>query len=342
MSDTVKLNLRQKLVQIYSKLDHVEKAGFNKKQGYKFVRAADMLRAMRAAFAELGIYAETNYELLGTYDIKTNSGGTMHTATVKATIVIYDTESDETKTISGLGDGADSGDKGIFKAQTGATKNALRNGSLLPDEADPEADESVDAAVDGTNEYQQAAEEPPDFQDARHAAPRANEARPTRPSAPAPAEASSKREATQDRVAPATAETTIGATTPTAEVPSKQAEPAQIADSEKGDAYEGPDDDGTMPTEAELTKYRQFFVSLSNDLSTTGKLKPSQNLPLTRKILVFFLHTTKAEDAKTVTKAQWENFFVRVEKAKALESGLVGLAKYINKINGVEEKTKQK
>ena len=149
MTETPKLNLRQKLVEVYKRVDHVEKAGYNEKQRYGFVRAADVLRAIRNAFADLGIYAETNYDLLGVYDIKTNSGGVMHTATVKATIKLYDTESDETKTISGLGDGADGGDKGVYKAMTGATKNALRNGTLLPDEADPEADESVDNATSG-------------------------------------------------------------------------------------------------------------------------------------------------------------------------------------------------
>ena len=129
-----KLNLRQKLVQIYLELDHVDKAGENTKQHYNFVRAADVMRPIRAAFAKYGIYAQPNFELVGTYDIKTNNGGNMHTATVRVTIVLFDADSSETLVISGLGDGADGGDKGIFKAQTGALKNALRNGTLLPDE----------------------------------------------------------------------------------------------------------------------------------------------------------------------------------------------------------------
>lgn len=137
-------SLRHKLVEVYKKIDHIEKKGTNTKQGYKFVRSADVLHALRNAFAELGVYAQPNVDLLGTYDIKTNSGGSMHTATVKVTIVLHDLESDEKLTVSGLGDGADSGDKGIYKAQTGGIKNALRNAFLVPDEADPEADESVD------------------------------------------------------------------------------------------------------------------------------------------------------------------------------------------------------
>src|ERR1035437_4598790 len=177
MTDTPKLNLRQKLIQVYNEIDHVEKAGRNEKQKYDFVRAADVLRSIRNAFAKFGIYAETNYDLLGTYDIKTNSGGTMHTATVKASIRLLDADSDETLTISGLGDGADSGDKGIFKAQTGATKNALRNGTLLPDVADPyamdpEADQAVDNATDfSTSSRYQPQDDAPNFQEARHAAP---------------------------------------------------------------------------------------------------------------------------------------------------------------------------
>ena len=142
-----KLNLRQKLASVYKNIEFIEKAGDNSSQHYKYVRAADVLRAIRKAFADVGVYAQTNFELLGTYDIPTNRGGNMHTATVKATITFFDLDSDETKTVSGLGDGADSGDKGIYKAQTGAVKNALRNAFLVPDEADPEADASVDEAT---------------------------------------------------------------------------------------------------------------------------------------------------------------------------------------------------
>lgn len=334
MTDSVKLNLRQKLVQIYNELDHVAKAGTNSKQNYKFVRAADVLRAIRDAFAKWGIYAQTNYELLGTYDIKTNSGGTMHTATVKATIVLFDSDSDETKTISGLGDGADSGDKGIFKAQTGATKNALRNGTLLPDEADPEADESVDGAV----------EEMPDFQEARHAAPRAAAAPKSekttgtaKPRPNAPTEAATAKTGPSQPAQSTATPASSGATA--AAAPSLTATAPDVVP-EHGDAYEGPDN-SALPTETELNVYRQNFSKLGDELSTEGKLKSGRGLPINRKLLVFLLSITGAEDAKTITKAQWDTFFDRVAKGKAnAEVGLIGIAKLVNKANGVEEKQK--
>ena len=141
------MNLREKLHAIYEEIDHVEKAGKNDAQKYKYVKSADVLRVIRESLSKNRVYAETNFEMLGSYDITTRSGSIMHTATVKATIVFHDLDFNEKLTASGLGDGADSGDKGIYKAQTGALKNALRNAFLLPDEADPEADEEVDKAT---------------------------------------------------------------------------------------------------------------------------------------------------------------------------------------------------
>ena len=342
MTDTPKLNLRQKLIQVYRDIDHVEKAGRNSKQNYNFVRAADVLRAVRNSFAALGIYAETNYDLLGTYDIKTNSGGIMHTATVKATIKLYDTDSDETKTISGLGDGADSGDKGIFKAQTGATKNALRNGTLLPDEADPEADQSVDENTSDKDRF----EPEPDFQQARHAAPapqakRVETARPTPPSAVALAETFGKPLFEQDGVTnvdgkiadaptPTEKKSSSGVTAP-ADVPS-ETESVPDAAREPGD-----DTDDELPTEGELTGFRTEFQALCDNLSTKGKLKASKSLPLNRKVLVFMLQIEKASNAKELTKGQWADFFKRAAAITSKDGGLIDLAKLVNKANGIEE-----
>ncbi len=327
MSET-KLNLRQKLVQVYTMIDHVEKGGYNKNQKYNFVRSADVLRSVRNAFAELGVYAEPNYDLLSTYDIKTNSGGIMHTATVKATIKLYDCDSDETKTISGLGDGADSGDKGIYKAQTGATKNALRNGSLMPDEADPEADQQVDNYTDfrGTEVYAHPASttEIPyygqDYADARTLATHAI-AHPTpapQPEAPASGTASpAQLEANEVRA---------NAGGPTPIVP------------EHGDAWEGPEVD-RLPTEEEFVNYRARFKKLADDLSAQGKLTASKGLKLADKLKVFTLQVTKTDAMKNLTVSGWDSFFERADKAIANpEIGLVGLAKLINKANGLEPK----
>ena len=362
MIDTPKLNLRQKLIQIYNELDHVDKAGDNTKQHYKFVRAADVMRPVRAAFAKWGIYAEPDFTLLGTYDIKTNNGGNMHTATVKATIVLFDADSDETKTISGLGDGADGGDKGIFKAQTGAVKNALRNGLLLPDEGDPnggdpEADENVDDRTAGSYVHNSSTTEIPDFQDAQRGPAHSDYSapRPTPAARPATAPPSTTKASRAENESASS--TTLPEAAPFVTNAAGSPAPASVSpehicidgDHQKctdsavaaahGDAYEGPDDNGSLPTEEELVAYRTKFKILGDDLSAKGKLKSSQGLPINRKLLVFLIGVTKAADAKNITKAQWDNFFGRVEAATANpEVGLIGLAALVNRANGIEPK----
>jgi hypothetical protein len=96
--------------------------------------------------------------------------------------------------------------------------------------------------------------------------------------------------------------------------------------------------DDTLPTEEELTQYRKAFSTLGDDLTAKGKLKSSKGLPVNRKLLAFLLFITGAAEAKSITKAQWDDFFQRVDHVKGLEDGLVGLAKLVNKANGVEEK----
>lgn len=97
-------------------------------------------------------------------------------------------------------------------------------------------------------------------------------------------------------------------------------------------------DNGSLPTETELKDYREKFRKLGDDLSAGGQLKSSKGRPINRKLLFFLLGITGAKEAKTITAAQWSNFFERVDHVKGLENGLVGLAKLVNKANGVEEK----
>lgn len=328
-----KLNLRQKLIQIYNEIDHVEKAGRNAKQNYNFVRAADVLRVVREAFAKYGVYAQTNFELLGTYDIKTNSGGNMHTATVKATIVLFDADSDETKTISGLGDGADGGDKGIYKAMTGSTKNALRNGFLLPDEADPEADESVDDRTSGKiPEYAdfRGTQAMPDFQDARRGESRPAPAPRTEKSTPKPTPVPNMPQEAPKEILPP----------PPPSVPVEQQNQGEAVAPEHGDAWEKPEtENDRLPTEEEITTFRAKFIALANNLSAHGNLTASKGLKLNTKLQVFMLSITKAPAAKNMTVGQWTDFFIRAQAAIDNPAvGLAGLTKLVNKANSLEEK----
>lgn len=284
------LSFRGKLIEVYKKIDHIEKKGNNARQGYRFVRSADVLRAIRNAFAELGIYAQTNVDLLSTYDIKTNSGGNMHAATVKVTITLHDLDSSETLIISGIGDGADSGDKGVYKAQTGGVKNALRNAFLVPDEADPEADETVDEQVE---EVQPTAPLP---------------VRPKRVVSEAPAiDRGSKPNAPEP---PPMVE----------EIPVPMPVPQQAV------GITG----GILPDKDALEKYRVAIVNLQKELADYGGLKPSRGLTVSRKILLYLLKTAGVASANEITVQQWDTIFGFFNKTKESEGGIANLAKLID------------
>ena len=282
-----------KMLRVYAAIDFVEKAGKNVSQNYKYVRAADVVHAVRKAFIEEKLYAEINFDFCGdTFLIaRAKEKDTPFTGIrVRCYIVVHDLESDGLLTASGLGTGVDSSDKAVYKAQTGGLKYALRHLALLPDEADPEADESVEddarPRVHGRPDFE------PDFQEAQKPAPR-----PT----------------------PAAKPVVAAAPPPVPATPASAAEPSIP---------------GELPTESQMTAFRAQFKKLGDDLSSEGKFKASKGLPVNRKLLVFLLSVTKADDATKITAAQWTDFFKRVDAAKA-KVGLVALAKKINKVNGV-------
>jgi hypothetical protein len=296
-----KLTLDQKLIQIYKALDFIGKAGENKAQNYNYVRAADVVRGVRAALADNGIYAEINFDFVGApYTIARSKdpNAPFSAVNVKCSIVLHDSESSETRTGSGLGAGADLGDKAIYKAQTGGLKYALRNTLLVPDEegADPEADESVDRA---------AAEPAPK----KIRTPEPVEAPPEEPEPAMP----------------------VRAKLPESEAPA-------AAQREPGDESEAGADDGTLPTEEEKNEYRVRFNKLVDNLSSTKNLSASKGLKVEKKFVVFLLQTVGAERTGDVTRVQWLDFLARAEALGAKDNGWATLANKINTANGIESK----
>ncbi len=310
------MTLIQKLISVYEEIDHIQKSGHNKNQNYDFVRATDMVRAVRKAFLKLGVYAEVNLVNERQYTIAREKApnAPFNAVDVRCTIVFHDLESNETITSSGLGTGADTGDKAIYKAQTGATKYAMRNAFLVPDEADPEADERIDRG-----NYQ--SDEMPDFQDNRRGAPA------SRPANRDTAIESPKAQAAETQpLSGALPADSLSAATASAP-----------AGREPGDESEN-----ELPTEEQMTGFRARFTKLADDLSSKGKLTASAGIKLNRKLLVFLMSVERVDDAKNLTVGQWEDFFVRAEDLAARENGLVNLTKLVNKANGIEDTKKKK
>lgn len=139
-------NLATKLAGIMANIDSVEKRGKNKEQGYWFVRAADIanLCRMKLAAENIIVVADEVDRVDGSFE--TLKGTIMHTVQLKVEYTIIDGDSGERLVLHGWGDAFDTSDKAVNKCKTAALKYALRTMFLIPDDSDPEADESVGQA----------------------------------------------------------------------------------------------------------------------------------------------------------------------------------------------------
>jgi hypothetical protein len=143
-------SLAAKLAEIMGQMKHVKKEGFNKAQNYKFVRETDVAEMASELLAAKGIWV---HQTLIAEDMEplytTNSGAQMWLTKVQIAFKFIDGATlEETLPQTFSGHGADTGDKGIYKAMTGAEKYFLMKSFLISTGDDPEADEKVDKAAD--------------------------------------------------------------------------------------------------------------------------------------------------------------------------------------------------
>jgi hypothetical protein len=143
-----KLSLVAKLAAACDAVGGIDKGGYNEMQRYKYVKAADVAKAIRHEFFQRNIVLTIDEkEYIKLRDVPTKSGGIMPEYLLKCEVTFHDGESAEKLGPFGaFGVAMDSGDKAIYKAKTGCLKYVLRGIGLIPDEKDdPEADQNVDA-----------------------------------------------------------------------------------------------------------------------------------------------------------------------------------------------------
>ena len=355
--------LLAKMLEIYKTVDFIPKNGYNKSQSYKFMRAADVVIELRKNLIAQRIYVEVNYQFSGpAYTIAREKApnAPFSAVSVVCTLVFHDLDSRETLTASGVGTGCDTNDKAGYKAMTGALKYALKNAFLVPDEADPEGDESVEENRSTSRAPSAGDGEMPDFQESKHEAAKPAPARkkqepakqnPTPASATAPAGVpKANQPTTVTAPAPPFSESSAVTTTSTfsesVTVTPSTTEETTSKSATSTTPREPGDEDTTVdtrpPSESDLDSYRKAFQKLGDDLSTEGGLKSSPKLPIERKLLVFLLGITGARAAKNITNVQWKNFFARVEAAKAAKGvGIKGITVLVNRASGIEPKEKK-
>lgn len=131
-------SLAKKMVAAMGDIEAVTKTGKNEKQGYKYVKAADVANEVRKVLVKHGIAMFYSVESSSRWEKPTNSGGSMFFCELLVRVTFEDMDSGETMVQQGIGWGADTLEKAPYKAMTGALKYVLRMTFLIPDEEDPE------------------------------------------------------------------------------------------------------------------------------------------------------------------------------------------------------------
>lgn len=152
MSENKGTSLAAKLAEVMAEVGYVQKDGKNEHQRYTYPSAKAVLMKVNAALSKRNISLESEVDLLRYEPGKTPKGTDMQRAVVKITLVYVDGDNPEVRAkAQGLGEGSDSGDKSVMKANTAALKYVVSNSFLISWGDDPEADETVDKMLAETS-----------------------------------------------------------------------------------------------------------------------------------------------------------------------------------------------
>jgi len=281
-------SLVRKLAEIVQEMDSVEKRGENKFQNYKYVKAADVAWAVRKALSERNIYLVSDMVHIRNYEIPAKEG-VMQAVDVTMEFSFFDGDDPKTTPLvfHAYGTGTDKGDKAVYKAMTGALKYGLRHAFLIPDESDPEADESTDRNASQNETH-------------------GSQSQVTRPKPPkmdtAPAKQGESKPASR--------------TVPNAPPANSSPDPAPIKDNgipkAQIPAEAAPADPSSVPDKSVFDKYTARAVEMKIPLEKAG-LRSSKGVQTGAKLKKFLLSTVNRTELTELTVADWEGFFAKYE-----------------------------
>ncbi len=127
--------LAQRLTEVRSRIGYIQKRGHNELFGYSYAMAADIAGAVGDALAELGVIVIPHLESITSEPLP---AARERIVRVVMDYTLVDSQTGERETIRVAGEGRDPGDKGPYKAMTGALKYALLQTFLIATGDDPE------------------------------------------------------------------------------------------------------------------------------------------------------------------------------------------------------------
>lgn len=123
---------------------YVQKDKVNREQKYTYVSEGAVLAKVQPALIAAKLIALPHYDLISSEDKATAKGSIWKLITVSCRLKLIDAETGESDEVIAIGQGLDSGDKAVAKAQTMAFKYAWWKLLCLETGDDPEADPVTD------------------------------------------------------------------------------------------------------------------------------------------------------------------------------------------------------
>jgi hypothetical protein len=136
--------LVKKLAEVMMQVKYIPKNGYNEFNRYKYATEADVNEKVREELAKRNIIMIPSVKSHQIREHVNRKGNTEYIATVEVEFTFMDGDTGETISFTTYGEGQDAGDKGTYKAITGAQKYALMKAFMIPTGDDPEADRGVD------------------------------------------------------------------------------------------------------------------------------------------------------------------------------------------------------
>lgn len=133
------LSLYRKLNKIMEEVGSLDKDKKNTTQGYEYLSESNVKHAIQPLLVKHGVLFKV--DLVRSYvdrELTTKMGGTLIKTEAELKYTFIDCDSKEMLEGTFMGSGTDSGDKGIYKAITGAIKYILTSTFLIPTGDDPE------------------------------------------------------------------------------------------------------------------------------------------------------------------------------------------------------------
>jgi len=141
--------LVKKLAEVMKAVKYIQKTGFNKFHKYAYATESDVAERVREELAERNIMMIPSVTNSETREHITAKGNREYIVTVHMEFTFMDGDTGETISFNTVGEGQDAGDKGSYKAMTGAQKYALMKAFMIPTGDDPEADSGTDERNNG-------------------------------------------------------------------------------------------------------------------------------------------------------------------------------------------------